>query len=123
MPTSSRHNGDTVDLLESGFAPAHEIERDAADQPHAALLGQFLQLAHRRSIDDGFAQLVVEHQQLANGFSAAISAAAAMLAAAPDGEVVGGARGHRQLRFLEKLPRWYVPLRGLVADPPEGVVG
>src|ERR1700680_5264709 len=116
MPTSSRHNGDTIDLLESGFAPAHEIERDAADQPHAALLGQLLQLAHRRAIDDGLAQLVVEHQELADGFSAPISAAAAMLAAAPDGEVVGGARGHRQLRFLEQLPRGHMPLPALSAD-------
>src|SRR5712675_859348 len=98
MPTSSRHNGDTIDLLERGLAAPYQIERDAADQAHAALLRQFLELAYRRTVDDGLAQFVVQHQQLADGFTAAIAAAAAMLAAAPDGEVVGRARRHRQLR-------------------------
>src|ERR1700675_3273630 len=103
-PTSSRHNGDTIDLLERGFAVAYEIERNAADQPYAALLRQLLELAHRSAIDDGLAQFVIEHQELADGFAPAVAAAAAMLAAAPDGKVVGGTRRHRQLGFLEQLP-------------------
>src|ERR1700738_4018482 len=103
MPTSSRHNGDTIDLLERGLAPAHQIQRDAADQPHAALLRERLELAHRGAIDDRLAQFIVENQQFTDGLSAAITAAPAMLAAAADREVVSRARRYRQLRLLEHL--------------------
>src|SRR5580700_7518536 len=72
-PTSSRHNGDTIDLLERRLAAPYQIESDAADQAHAAFLRQLLQLTHRRAIDDRLAQLIVEHQELTDRLAAAIS--------------------------------------------------
>src|ERR1700730_14418815 len=61
-PISSRHNGDTVDLLEGGVTPPDHIERRLAQQAYTGLLSQLLQLPHRRAVDDGFAHFVVEHE-------------------------------------------------------------
>src|SRR3954471_23022175 len=64
-----RHKSDTIDLLECGFSGLHELHGGFAQGLGAGLARGLFQLARRRARHDHFAQLVVEHQQLADGFS------------------------------------------------------
>src|SRR5215470_2577138 len=102
MPSSSRHNGDTVHLLERGLAGAYQLERGSAQQAHARLVRELLQLAHRRAIDDRLAYLVIEDQELPDRLAAAIAGAAAVLAALPFAETIASGGGERDARFLEQ---------------------
>src|ERR1700732_4399941 len=92
-PTSSRHNGDTVHLLDGGLSTAHQIERRGTDQPHPGLARQLLQLPHRHATHDRLTYLVVQYHQFPHGLAAVIAGAAAVPAAAPLAELVRGA-GH-----------------------------
>src|ERR1700750_3341523 len=96
-PTSSRHNGDTVHLLERGLATSHQVHRHAAYQANAPLLGHFFELPDGGTVEDGLAQFIIEPQQVADGLAAARAAATAVLAAAPQREAKIRAHGRRQL--------------------------
>src|SRR6202521_4408676 len=51
-PTSSRHNGDTIHLLDGRLSTPHQIERRGTDQPHFGLPRQLLELTHGHAADD-----------------------------------------------------------------------
>src|SRR5207237_5378520 len=110
-PSSPRHNGDTVHLLDRGLSAPHQIERRGADQPHARLVRQLLQLPHRHAIDDRLADLVVQHHELPYCLSAVVAGAAAVTASASLAELVGDAGYDWNVRFLEELARGHVGLR------------
>ena len=84
MPISSRQSGDTIHLFECGFPTAHQLECGLPNQPDAGACRQLLELADRRTSNDGLADFVVQDQQLADGLSAPVSGAAAMLTTATD---------------------------------------
>src|SRR3954469_10011422 len=77
-----RHKSDTIDLLEIGFSGLHELHRGIAQGLGAGFARRLFQLARRRARDDELAQLVVEHQQLADGFSSLEAGSAAFAATA-----------------------------------------
>src|SRR3982074_2739526 len=109
-PTSSRHNGDTIHLLDGGLTTAHQIERLGTDQPHTGLPRRLLQLPDRHAADDRLAYLVVQDHQLPHGLAAVIAGAATVSATAPLAELVRGAGHDRNVRFLEQLARRHVVL-------------
>src|SRR3979490_1165046 len=57
-PTSSRHNGYPIHLLDVVLTTGRPIERRGTDQPHPGLPRQFLQLPDRHAADDRLAYLV-----------------------------------------------------------------
>src|SRR5437763_7443413 len=60
----SRHEGDTVDLLQAGVALAHEFHGGVAQEARAATARRFLQRTDRLARDDHLAQFVAEHHDL-----------------------------------------------------------
>src|SRR3977135_709839 len=114
-PTSSRHNGDTIHLLDGGLTTAHQIERRGTNQPHSGLSRQLLQLPDRHAADDRLAYLVVQYHQLPDGLAAVIAGAATVPATPPLAELVRGAGNDRNMRFLEQLARGHVGLGALLA--------
>src|SRR5262245_1288442 len=74
----SRHEGDTVDLLQAGRAAAHTRERGLPQEAGAARLRRHLDLAYRLARRDQLAQLVVEQQRLGDGAAPAVAAAPAL---------------------------------------------
>src|SRR5215475_2315899 len=116
MPSSSRHNGDTVHLLERRLTGAYQLERGSAQQAYARLMRELLQLAHRSAADDRLAYLVIEDHELADRLAAAVAGATAVLAALPFAEAVGGGGGDRHARLLEQAERGQKSLAALPAD-------
>ncbi len=60
-----RHKGDTIDLLQSGFAAAHQIHGGIAQEARAVLDRRIANGAHRRARHDQFADFVVEAENFA----------------------------------------------------------
>src|ERR1700724_113498 len=114
-PTSSRHNGDTIHLLDGGLTTAHQIERRGTNQPHSGLSRPLLQLPDRYAADDRLAYLVVQYHQLPDGLAAVVAGAATVPATAPLAGLVRGAGHDRNMRFFEQLARVHVGLGALTA--------
>src|SRR4029077_11703704 len=102
-PTSSRHNGDTIHLLDGGVSTPHQIKRRSTDEAHPSLPRQLLQLPHRHAADDRLADLIVQDHQLAHVPAAVIAGAATVPATASLAELVRGAGHDRNMRFLQQL--------------------
>src|SRR5260370_24797761 len=102
-PPWSRHNGDTIHLLDGGLSTAHQIERRRTNQPHPGLPRQLFQLPDRHAAHDRLAYLVVQHHQLPHGLAAVIAGAATVAATAPPAGLVGDAGHDRNLRFFVQL--------------------
>src|SRR5258708_5865748 len=92
----SRHEGDTIDLIEGGFAAAHEIECRFAQAVGAELARGVLEGAHRLARTDELAHLVVERQRFGDGLATAKAGAAALPAAFAGAELPG-----RELLWIE----------------------
>src|ERR1700730_14811026 len=115
-PTSSRHNGDTIHLLDGGLTTAHQIERRVTNQPYSGLSRKLLQLPDRHAADDRLAYLVVQYHQLPHGLAAVIAGAATVPATTPLAELVRGAGHDRNMRFLQQLASGHVGRGAFLAD-------
>src|SRR6267378_5917232 len=102
MRSDSFHEGDTVRLFESGFAPADEIDRGLAQGPRAGGARGLLQLARGHAARDHSPEFVVHQEELADRPPPPEAGAAAVRAAAalPEPEVRGLFRG--EPRFGEQ---------------------
>src|SRR5882724_4091136 len=99
MRSDSLHEGDTVRLFESGFAPADEIDRRLAQGARAGGARGVLQLARGHAARDHSPEFVVHHEELADRPPPPEAGAAAVRAAAtlPESEVRGLFRGEARL--------------------------
>src|SRR5215831_19932944 len=105
MLTRSRHEGDTVDLLQVGRARADQVDRGFAQEARAIRARGLFELPDRRARDDHLAQLVVEHHDLRDRAAALVTGAAALPAAAPGLEAPARHGVARQAGSLEILGR------------------
>src|SRR5690242_9424785 len=83
MTTSSRQSGNPIGLNQGCLSPLAEIEHRGPQQAGSARNCELLQPASRRPHDDCFTQLIVQHQQLADGTPPAVACSTAMSATAP----------------------------------------
>src|SRR5262245_44898665 len=75
--SSSRHESDTIDLLEAGRSPARELYRRLAQEAGAAAPRSVLDPPYRLAGRDHLAQLVVQQQDLGDRAAPAIAGAPA----------------------------------------------
>src|SRR5207248_2179147 len=83
-PTRScllRHKSDTVDLLEACFSVIDQPHGGLPERQRAGGTRHFFKFSCRRARDDQLAQLVVQHEQLADRLAAAETGTAALRAA------------------------------------------
>src|SRR5919204_4083977 len=77
-----RHKSDTVDLLEAGFTVGDKPHGGLPERQRAGGTRHFLELPRWCPRDDQLAQLVVQHEQLADRFAPAEACTSALRAAA-----------------------------------------
>src|SRR5438067_12286687 len=90
-----RHKSDTVDLLKTCFTVIDQPLGGLAERQRARGTRHFLKLFCRGARDDQLAQLVVQHEQLADRLTALEAGAAALRAAL--GFAAGAEHAHQAL--------------------------
>src|SRR4051812_42450119 len=99
MPTRVcllRHKSDTIDLLLACFAVLYEAQSGLPERYRAAGTRRFLQLARWRARHDQVAQLVVQHEQLADRLPSLESGSPALMT--PTGTAAGAINSNQPLR-------------------------
>src|SRR6266850_8203659 len=126
MRTRSRHESDTIDLLEGRFPAGDQIKGGFAQAAGTELARRLLDRTHRLARADEFAHFVVEDERFRDRLAATVARTATLAAAFAGAKPpvfglfrgnAGGGEQRRRRPFLDRALRTCDPDQALCRDP------